>query len=73
MPKVDSAPKVEYHIPVDKGGRCVGVTTLPPSCAECHDWFAVSVISAVQEIVCSLMRVAVAFFVVSSCSAGGRK
>jgi len=21
--------------PADKGGRCVGLTTLPPSCADC--------------------------------------
>jgi len=20
-----------------KGGRCVGLTTLPPSCADCHE------------------------------------
>ena len=33
---VDSASKNEYQdIPGDKGGRCVRVMTLPPSCAEC--------------------------------------
>ena len=33
---VDSASKNEYQdIPGGKGGRYVGVTTLPPSCAEC--------------------------------------
>ena len=33
---VDSASKNEYQdIPGGKGGRCVGLTTLPPSCAEC--------------------------------------
>jgi hypothetical protein len=33
---VDSASKNEYQdIPGGKGGRCVRVTTLPPSCAEC--------------------------------------
>ena len=33
---VDSVSKNEYQdIPGGKGGRCVGVTTLPPSCAEC--------------------------------------
>ena len=37
-PGVDSASKNEYHdIPGGKGGRCVGVTTLPPSCAECQE------------------------------------
>ena len=36
MPGVDSASKNEYQdIPGGKGGRCVRVTTLPPSCAEC--------------------------------------
>ena len=36
VPGVDSATKNEYQdIPGGKGGRCVGVTTLPPSCAEC--------------------------------------
>ena len=36
MPGVDSASKNEYQdIPGGKGGRCIGVTTLPPSCAEC--------------------------------------
>ena len=35
---VDSASKNEYQdIPGGKGGRCVGVATLPPSCAECHE------------------------------------
>ena len=35
VPGVDSASKNEYQdIPGGKGGRCVGVTTLPPS-AEC--------------------------------------
>jgi len=35
-PGVDSASKNEYQdIPGDKDGRCVRVTTLPPSCAEC--------------------------------------
>ena len=35
-PGVDSASKNEYQdIPVGKGGRCVRVMTLPPSCAEC--------------------------------------
>ena len=35
-PGVDSASKNEYQdIPVGKDGRCVKVTTLPPSCAEC--------------------------------------
>ena len=33
---VDSASKNEYQdVPGGKGGRCVRVTTLPPSCAEC--------------------------------------
>ena len=33
MPGVDSASKNEYQdIPGGKGGRCVGVTALPPSC-----------------------------------------
>ena len=32
----DSASKNEYQdIPGGEGGRCVRVTTLPPSCAEC--------------------------------------
>ena len=36
VPGVDSASKNEYQdIPARKGGRYVGVTTLPPSCAEC--------------------------------------
>ena len=35
-PGVDSASKNEYQdIPGGKGARCVSVTTLPPSCAEC--------------------------------------
>jgi hypothetical protein len=35
-PEVDSASKNEYQdIPGGKDGRCVRVTTLPPSCAEC--------------------------------------
>ena len=35
---VDSDSKNEYQdIPAGKGGRCIGVTTLPPSCAECHE------------------------------------
>ena len=35
-PGFDSASKNEYQdIPGVKGGRCVRVTTLPPSCAEC--------------------------------------
>jgi hypothetical protein len=35
-PGVDSASKNEYqNIPGGKDGRCVRVTTLPPSCAEC--------------------------------------
>jgi len=35
-PGVDSASKNEYQdIPGGKDGRCVKVTTLPPSCAEC--------------------------------------
>ena len=35
-PGVDSASKNEYQdIPGGKGGRCVRVTTLPPSCADC--------------------------------------
>jgi hypothetical protein len=25
------------NIPGGKGGRCVRLTTLPPSCAECHE------------------------------------
>ena len=38
MPGVDSASKNEYQdIPGGKDGRCVGVRTLPPSCAECHE------------------------------------
>jgi hypothetical protein len=35
-PGVDSASKNEYQdIPGSDDGRCVKVTTLPPSCAEC--------------------------------------
>jgi len=35
-PGVDSASKNEYQdISGGKDGRCVRVTTLPPSCAEC--------------------------------------
>jgi len=35
-PGVDSASKNEYQDnPGGKDGRCVRVTTLPPSCAEC--------------------------------------
>jgi len=35
-PGVDSASKNEYQdIPGGKDGRCVRVTTLSPSCAEC--------------------------------------
>ena len=35
-PGVDSASKNEYQdIPGGKGGQCIRVTTLPPSCAEC--------------------------------------
>ena len=35
-PGVDSASKNEYQdIPGGKDGRCIRVTTLPPSCAEC--------------------------------------
>jgi hypothetical protein len=35
-PEVDSVSKNEYQdIPGGKDGRCVRVTTLPPSCAEC--------------------------------------
>jgi hypothetical protein len=35
-PGVDSASKNEYQdIPGGKDDRCVSVTTLPPSCAEC--------------------------------------
>ena len=38
VPGVDSASKNEYQdIPGGKGGRWVGVTTLPLSCAECHE------------------------------------
>jgi hypothetical protein len=35
-PGVESASRNEYQdIPGGKDGRCVRVTTLPPSCAEC--------------------------------------
>ena len=35
-PGIDLASKNEYQdIPGGKGGQCVRVTTLPPSCAEC--------------------------------------
>ena len=35
---VDSASKNEYQDnPGGKGGRCVWLTTLPPSCADCHE------------------------------------
>ena len=35
---IDSASKNEYQdIPGGKGGRCVEVAILPPSCAECHE------------------------------------
>ena len=35
-PGGDSASKNEYQdVPGGKGGQCVRVTTLPPSCAEC--------------------------------------
>jgi len=35
-PGVDSASKNEYQdIPGGKDGRCIRVTTLPPSCAKC--------------------------------------
>ena len=38
VPGVDSASKNEYQdIPGGKGVRCVGVTTLLPSCAECQE------------------------------------
>ena len=38
VPRVDSASKNEYQdIPGGKCGRCVGVTTLQPSCDECHE------------------------------------
>ena len=34
-PGIDSASKNEYQdIPGGKGGRCIQVTTLPPSCAK---------------------------------------
>ena len=38
VPGVDSASENEYQdIPGGKGGRCVGVTTLPPLCVECQE------------------------------------
>ena len=38
-PGVDSASKNEYQgIPGGRGGRCIRVMTLPPSCAECLIW-----------------------------------
>jgi len=39
-PEIDSASnRNEYHqyFPLGKGGRYVGLTTLPPSCAACHE------------------------------------
>jgi hypothetical protein len=40
IPGVDSASNrneyQEYFLE-GKGGRCVGLTTLPPSCADCHE------------------------------------
>jgi hypothetical protein len=39
-PRVDTASnRNEYqeYCQRGKGGRCVGLTTLPPSCADCHD------------------------------------
>ena len=30
-------PLTEMSTMGDKGGRCVGLTTLPPSCADCHE------------------------------------
>jgi hypothetical protein len=37
-PGVHSASKIEYQdIPGGKDGRCVRVTTLPPSCAQCPE------------------------------------
>jgi hypothetical protein len=36
VPGVDWTSRNEYQdIPGGKGGRCVGLTTLPPSCADC--------------------------------------
>jgi len=38
VPGVDSAPNrndYQYYLLGGKGGRCVGLTTLPPSCADC--------------------------------------
>jgi hypothetical protein len=36
VPGVDSALRKEYQdIPGAKGGQCVGLTTLPSSCADC--------------------------------------
>ena len=40
VPGVDSASdRNEYHeyFLGGKGGRCVGMTTLQPSCADCHE------------------------------------
>ena len=34
-PRVDSASNRIF--PGGKGGRCVGLTTLPPPCADCHE------------------------------------
>ena len=39
-PAVDSASnrkQCQEYILRGKGGRCVGLTTLPPSCADCHE------------------------------------
>jgi hypothetical protein len=39
-PGVDSAPsgnKYQEHFLGGKDGQCVGLTTSPPSCAECHE------------------------------------
>jgi hypothetical protein len=42
-PGVDSAFKNEYQdIPGGKDGRCVRVTTLPPSCAECLEFWSLN-------------------------------
>jgi len=42
-PEVDSASKNEYQdIPGGKDGRCVRVTTLPPSCAECLKFWSLN-------------------------------
>jgi hypothetical protein len=42
-------------LPEGKGGRCVGLTTLPPSCADCLEilaassfWIAMGLSSSVQ-------------------------